>query len=252
MRAGTYPYEGDGDGLVTGWHSHDLHQLEYAVEGTVEVETRAGHYLLPPQQAVWIPAGLRHQTTIERRVRTVSVFFDPAQFPDAGDEARVLAAAPVIREMILHGTRWPIDREGSDEVADSFFRTLGHLVGEWLDRETPLYLPRSTDPVVSAAMTYTDHHLAHVSAAEVSRSVGLSERSLRRRFPAHAGISWRSYLLQTRLLRAMVLLAEPGPTVLDVATRVGFESVSAFTRTFAQHVGETPSAYRRRTVAKPS
>jgi transcriptional regulator GlxA family with amidase domain len=100
-------------------------------------------------------------------------------------------------------------------------------------------------------MAYTDQHLAQVSAAEVSRSVGLSERSLRRRFRADAGISWRSYLLQSRLLRAMVLLAEPGPTVLDVATRVGFESVSAFTRTFALHVGETPSAYRRRAVAKP-
>jgi AraC-like DNA-binding protein len=53
-------------------------------------------------------------------------------------------------------------------------------------------------------------------------------------------------------LRAMTLLAEPGPTVLDVATRVGFDSVSAFTRAFRRYAGETPTAYRRRVSAAGS
>ncbi|MGD0395008.1 MAG: AraC family transcriptional regulator, partial [Acidimicrobiales bacterium] len=50
-RAGTFPYEGND--LVTTWHSHDLHQIEYALQGVVEVETATAHYLLPPQQAAW-------------------------------------------------------------------------------------------------------------------------------------------------------------------------------------------------------
>jgi len=52
--------------------------------------------------------------------------------------------------------------------------------------------------------------------------------------------------IESRLLRSMALLAEPGPSVLDVATSVGFDSVSGFTRAFRRHTGETPSAYRRR------
>jgi AraC-like DNA-binding protein len=59
-------------------------------------------------------------------------------------------------------------------------------------------------------------------------------------------MSWRRYLLQARLLRAMALLASPGPTIRDVATAVGFDSVSSFARSFAQYCGETPSAYQRR------
>ena len=43
--------------VVTGWHSHDMHQIEYAFEGVAEVETATTHHLLPPQQAMWIPAG---------------------------------------------------------------------------------------------------------------------------------------------------------------------------------------------------
>jgi transcriptional regulator GlxA family with amidase domain len=101
-------------------------------------------------------------------------------------------------------------------------------------------------------MAYTSEHLGSVTAAEVSRAVGVSERTLRRQFQTEVGISWRSYLLQARLLRAMALLAEPGPSVLQVATAVGFDSVSAFARAFLQRCGESPSGYRRRVCDVPT
>ena len=247
-RAGTFPFHGD-DELVADWHTHDLHQLEYAFEGVVEVETHAGHYLLPPQQAIWIPAGLAHRTTL-RQVRTVAVFFAPALVPGAtADRARVLPAAPLVREMIVYGARWPITRPTSDPTADAFFRALALIVAELLDHEMPLCLPTSRDPVIAEAMRYTGDHLATVTAPAVGRAVGWSERTLRRRFAADTGMTWRQYLLHARLLRAMALLAEPGPSVLDVATRVGFESPSAFARAFRTVVGETPAACRRRVTA---
>jgi AraC-like DNA-binding protein len=62
-------------------------------------------------------------------------------------------------------------------------------------------------------------------------------------------MEWRRYLLESRLLRAMALLVEPNHTVMDVATAVGFDSVSAFTRAFGRYTGETPTAYRRRVTA---
>jgi AraC-like DNA-binding protein/quercetin dioxygenase-like cupin family protein len=243
-RAGSYVYEGHR--LVTGWHSHDMHQIEYAVSGVVEVETASAHYLLPPQQAAWIPAGLSHQATMNADVRTVSVMFDPPLVPGAGDRARILAVSPLIREMVIYALRWPIDRAEGDAVSDGFFRTLGHLVSDALDHEAPLSLPTSDDPIVAAALAYTKDHLDSVSAAEVSRAVAVSERTLRRQFNAVLGLSWRTYLLQARLLRAMALLAGRGHSVREVATAVGFDNVSSFARAFAQYSGETPSSYRRR------
>jgi AraC-like DNA-binding protein len=200
---------------------------------------------------VWIPAGLAHNTTL-KRVRTVSVFLDPEMVPGADGRARILAAAPVIREMILYAVRWPIGRPASDPGADAFFEALAHLTRDWLDRETPLSLPTSNDPVVAAVMAYTNAHLDHVGARDVCRAVGVSERTLRRNFAAATGMTWRQYLLQSRLLRAMAALAEPEPTVMDVATSVGFDSVSAFTRAFGRYCAETPTAYRRRVTASSS
>jgi AraC-like DNA-binding protein len=243
VRAGTYVYEG-GD-LVTGWHTHDLHQLEYAFAGVAEVATHDAHHLLPPHQAAWIPAGLPHCTTLNS-VRSVSVFFDPAMVRGADDRVRILAAAPVIKEMLVYATRWPIDRPASDPTADAFFEALALLARDWIDRESPLRVPASTDPLVGAVMEFTREHLGDVCVADVCTAVGISDRTLRRQFGATTGMTWRAFLLESRLLRAMALLTEPGRTVLSAATEVGFESVSAFTRAFTRFAGETPTAYRKR------
>ncbi len=242
--AGSYLYEGDL--LVTGWHVHDVHQIEYAIGGVVEVETAAGHYLLPPQQAAWIPAGLQHQATMNPSVKTLAVMFDPAVLPDGGDRARILAVSALLREMLLYALRWPIDRAAGDEVSDAFFLTLANLVSDALDHEAPLSLPTSEDPVVAAAMAYTKDQLQSVSLDEVCRAVAVSERTLRRQFQSEVGLSWRTYLLHARMLRAMALLAAPGQSVQQTASAVGFDSMGSFTRAFAQFCGETPSSYRRR------
>lgn len=243
-RAGSYLYEGQH--LITGWHSHDMHQIEYAVAGVVEVETAAAHYLLPPQQAAWIPAGLEHQATMRPEVRTVAVMFDPDLVAQAGDRARILTVSPLIREMMLHSLRWPIERADGDMVSDDFFRTLGHLVAEALDHEAPLSLPTSDHPIVGAAMDYTKANLSSVTAAQVCHAVAVSERTLRRQFEAVIGISWRTYLLHARMLQAMALLAAPDQGVQQTATAVGFDSLSAFTRAFTKFAGEPPSSYHRR------
>jgi AraC-like DNA-binding protein len=240
-----------GEEAVTGWHSHDHHQLEYAFEGVVQVETETARYLLPPQQAVWIPAGVHHSSTLTH-VKLVSVFFDPAMGMAAGDRVRILAAAPVIREMILYARRWPVGRGSSDAMADTFFDALGYLVVDWLDHETPLCLPTARDPLVAAAMAYTAAHLADVTLPDVCGAIGTSERTLRRSFLAVTGMSWRKYLQESRLLKAMALLAGNDDNLITIALTVGFESASAFTRAFGRYAGESPHAYRQRIGSAPT
>ena len=241
---GSYLYEGDG--LITGWHSHEVHQIEYAIGGVVEVETASAHYLLPPQQAAWIPASLEHQATMNPDVRTVAVMFDRELVTDGGDRARILAVSPLIREMMIYALRWPIDRPEGDVVSDAFFRTLANLVSEALDHEAPLSLPTSDNPIVAAAMAYTKEHLNSVTAVEVGLAVSVSQRTVRRLFQDTLRMAWRTYLLHARMLRAMALLAAPGQSVQDTSSAVGFDSLSSFTRAFTQFCGETPTTYRKR------
>ena len=247
---GSLSYAG-GARLVTGSHHHDVHEIEYACRGVVEVETEAGHYLLPPHQAAWIPAGLHHKTTLHAGVQTLAVIFAPGLVPAAGDRVRIIAVSALLREMMLHSQRWPVSRTESGAAADSFFQALGYVVAEALDDEKPLHLPVSNDPIVTAITEYTRAHLDRVTVGDVTRAVGVSQRTLRRIFSTHLGMSWRSYLLRARVLRAMTLLAESDRSVLEVSIAVGFDDVGAFARSFARHCGETPSGYKRRISRAP-
>lgn len=248
--AGTYAFE-VGHEVVTGWHHHDLHQLEYSFRGVSQVETATGRYLLPPHQAIWIPAGVAHCTTLSR-VRTMSAFFHPDFGVDAGTEVRVIGVSPVLREMILYAARWPIARvtdPAEESAATTFLSALGILISEGLDHELPLRLPTCEHPLVAAAIDYTDAHLADVTLSRLCISIGSSQRTLRREFQAELGIPWSRYLAQARMLRAMALLAEPAPSLLAVAAAVGFDSPSGFSRAFGRFTGLTPDAYRRRSLS---
>jgi len=48
-------------GEVVPFHSHQRAQLVYASHGAMSVSTRSATYIVPPQRAVWMPAGVEHQ-----------------------------------------------------------------------------------------------------------------------------------------------------------------------------------------------
>src|SRR5215467_3440278 len=41
-------------------HHHERAQLVYGATGMMMVETRQGRWVVPPDRAVWIPAGMEH------------------------------------------------------------------------------------------------------------------------------------------------------------------------------------------------
>lgn len=226
------------------WHEHPYHQLIYATAGATQIETGPARFLLPAGRAAWIPAGTRHRTLVSAH-EGASLYFAPEAVADAGSRVRILVATPVMREMILFALRWPQGAVDGDPVATSFFQTLALMCEEWLESELPLSLPSVTHPGIRRAM---DHALAHPSEAaqaKVLKIAAMSERSFRRRFVKETGMTWQVWLTQARILTAMTMLAASA-RVTDVAADVGYASLSAFAKAFAQLVGESPSEYRRR------
>ena len=58
------------------------------------------HVPAPPAPGGVDPAGCTHQATLHAAVTTISVLFEPPLVPAAGDQVRILAASPLIREMV--------------------------------------------------------------------------------------------------------------------------------------------------------
>jgi AraC-like DNA-binding protein len=233
------------------WHVHPYHQLIYAIAGTTQIEAARARLLLPPGRAAWIPAGVRHRTLVAD-VDGASLYFAPETVPQAGERVRILVAAPVMREMILHALRWPLGASEIDATARSFFQTLALMCGAWLESELPLSLPSADHPCIARAMDYAAADPAAASLAGALSAAAMTERTFRRLFLRETGVGWQTWLAQARLMEAMCRLAA-GARVTDTAAEVGYASLSAFAKAFAQLTGEAPAAFRRRaaTAVRP-
>jgi AraC-like DNA-binding protein len=89
-----------------------------------------------------------------------------------------------------------------------------------------------------------------VTLAAAARAASVSERTLRRLATAELRTSWREYVNQTRMIRAMALLCDPSQRVARVAEMTGFSSLSAFSARFHQFAGETPRDFRGRAAGR--
>lgn len=225
------------------WHSHDYHQLIYAIDGPTQIETARGRHVLPSGRAVWIPARTWHRTLISQ-ASGASLFFSPDIVADTGGRVRILVASSLMREMILHATRWPLGASETDPLAASFLKTLALLCGEWLNSELPLFLPSTTHPSIRRAMDYAAADLAGATQPGAIAAAAMSERSFRRAFERETGMGWQAWLGQARILMAMGLLQE-GRRVTDTAADVGYASLSAFAQAFSRIAGEPPAQFRR-------
>lgn len=227
------------------WHTHPFHQLLYAVEGTACVEVGNVRYFLPPQRAAWISAGTLHRTTIPNVV-SASVFLHPRLMPKQVEAIRILAAPPLLQEMVKYAARWHAKERGKDPQRDLYFRTFAMLCAEWLKEEMPYWLPSCDHPQIVQALEFTQQHLQEATVQQASSAAAMSIRTFRRYFTQEMGMSWRDYVTKLRLLRAMELLAQPGARVIEVAGAVGFDSPSAFSKAFLEFTAESPSQYCRR------
>lgn len=237
--------------IDTDWHYHDMHQLLYAFDGSVEIEDERARCLVPHQFAAWIPAGTHHRTRLQR-VGSGSVFLDTTLLPGYASNVSIIRTAPLLREMIKEAMRWPIMERIYDPIADSFFQTFALLCKEWIDDDQSLVLPTTSDSRLIKAIVFTQDHLADATLCEVCKSTGMSQRTLRRRFQSILGMSWEDYRLRLRVFKALDLLEQDKFPIIEIAAVVGYSSPSAFAKAFRSVMRESPSDYRQRRITSNS
>jgi transcriptional regulator GlxA family with amidase domain len=87
-----------------------------------------------------------------------------------------------------------------------------------------------------------------LDVAALARSAGLSRAHFNRRFKQAFGETPHRYLITRRMERAKALLRAGRLSVTEVCLAVGCTSLGSFSTQFRRFVGDSPSAYRQRTV----
>lgn len=250
-KAAAFCHSGQFNQGMFDWHVHRWPHLLYAVSGTMQVEVEDALWLLPPQRAAWIAAEVPHRTVCFVPTQFQAIFIDPQQF-EAMLPTRVFAVTPLAREMIRYALRWGVERDPADEMANQFFRTLVMLCRQWMADELALRLPRPQSEPLQRVVNYVLGELDVADLAAAAALIAVSPRTLRRQMQREMQITWRQFLHDARMMRAMELLASGEHTVLEVALVVGYNSLSAFTKAFTIFTGENPSRYLARCVSPSS
>ncbi len=105
----------------------------------------------------------------------------------------------------------------------------------------------SGDPVVAKAQHWLQNHAKeNIDQAELAIKMGVSQRTLIRRFKAELDRTPLSYLQNIRIETAKQLLENTTLPIIEVTERVGYADISSFSRLFKKRTGLTPAAYRQR------
>lgn len=166
---------------------------------------------------------------------------------DAVDQVR--AAAELMANEASH------PRGGGEVIITRLFDVmLVHAVRNWLTQlgaEPDGWLRAMRDPHLSRALLAMHKQPERRWSVNALASLSLMSRStFAARFTDMLGESPLAYLTRRRMAVATTLLVEGHLSVDEVAKRVGYDSLPAFSRAYKREVGEPPG--RTRSAARPT
>ena len=223
-------------------HAHDEAQLIFAASGTMQVYTAFGCWLVPPQLAVWVPAGVAHRSEMLSDTEHLMIYWQaaasqrwaPAQ---SLDRAFALAVTPLLRALIFAA----FGDDATPVKKELVVRLILHELTETPDAPTFLPLPESAIGRQVADLALADPR-GRLTLRELASLAATSVRTISRLFPRETGLTFKAWRQRARIVLAIDQLST-GSAIFQVAARAGFASTAAFCFAFRQVTKLTPTAF---------
>jgi AraC-like DNA-binding protein len=228
-------------------HSHTWNQLVYAVSGVLTVSAEGRSMAISPEQAVWLPTGIKHTvgSLMGAEFRSLWVAHDAC--PGIMSEVSVVEVSGLLRALIIEGASLNSsdDRDYASRIVALMLDQLQRA------RTTSAVLPWPKHPTLLAfcEALYADPANPR-DIDEWGHELGMSSRTLTRRFEQEVGMSLRAWRLRLRLFKSIELLCGDAP-ITEIALDLGYASASAFIFMFRKEMGYSPLQHRRR-LAEPN
>ena len=223
-------------------HAHDWHQMAYAISGVLTVAAEGQSLVISPEQAVWLPKGLRHRVGSLLGAEFRSLWIATEAGAGLPETPTVFSVSPLLRALIVEAAH--IEGQMDD---NGYAGRVTALILDQLRRAPPmagaLPWPRNRSLRTLCEALYADPADTR-SPDEWGRQLGMSARTLARRFEAELGMSLRSWRRRLRLFKSIELMGG-GLSVTQTAMDLGYGSTSAFVYAFRTDMGCSPQAYMR-------
>src|SRR3954452_18121575 len=222
-------------------HLHREAQLIYAAKGTMQVTTPGGRWLVPPDRAVWVPAGLQHAIDLLADIEMRTLYFDLAWLKrhEGLTKEFVVRVSPLLNQAILA----LFDARNTEERTDLLVRLV--MLGLVQAQASATFGPLPHEPRCRrAAMIVLDDPTGLHDIDTLAREVGTPARTLSRLFSTETQLSFKSWCQRARIAAAIQRLStDANVSVKQLATQLGYASVPAFSAAFRQVTGRTPTEF---------
>ncbi|HEY4546152.1 MAG TPA: helix-turn-helix transcriptional regulator [Pedomonas sp.] len=223
-------------------HRHAWGQLVYAISGVLAVGIPGRSYVISPEQAVWLPVGMAHRVGSLLGAEFRSLWIASGSTFALPEEPTVYGVGPLLKALIAEVAQ--LQHEADD---DGYAGRVTRLILDQLCRARPVFAALPWPQGASLARLCEALYASPAdprSADAWGRELGMSSRTLTRRFEAEVGMSLRSWRRRMRLFKAIELLGG-GMDVTQVALELGYGSPSAFIYAFRTSMGASPQAFMR-------
>ena len=242
-----------------GLFNPSQHFLYYQVDGTRVMGDGEGPFELNPGDVILFFRGNAYPSyRPPRPYRAMNILFEPSD-ADTTRTGKPVVRGLVNEDMLAVASRIPT---GGDPMIRARFSEVVQLANSPLPlrrrkasallEDLLIDLAMRSDPseqpwgpLVEYVLGFMDRHLDRkLSIDKLADLVGISRRSLTRRFRRATGRSITVYHLEKRVaVAASMLRIHPDITLREVADTLGFCDEFHFSRTFRKHMGVSPRGF---------
>lgn len=220
-------------------------QLVMCLSGEIELYGHAGQWVIPPDYMVYIPHGRMFRIRARIPSSGMVIKFCRNEVAWTHNGCWVGPIHDIAAHLARYSVKWSSEKARRSREAKSFYVTLGEMVPGWFKHERIMWTPYAENSSIQKVIDFARQKGPGISLPEAASHVGMSERTLRRHMQTELGQSWREFIREMRMNKAMDLLRKERKSVTETAFEVGFSSSSAFSNAFFEYVGKTPSSFSR-------
>lgn len=220
-------------------------QLVRCTSGELELFGHGGEWVIPAEHMVYIPPERMFRLRARIPSGVVVSKFCHGEVRWQHNGCWVGQVDDFAQRMTDRALKWPDPSARGDTRAAAFFVTLGDMVPDWFCNERIMWTPYAQNTAIQKVVDLANRVGPAISLGEAAAHIGMSERTLRRHMQSELGQTWRDFIRELRMKKAMELLRKERKSIIETAFEVGFSSSSAFSHAFMEYVGKTPSAYAR-------
>jgi AraC-like DNA-binding protein len=222
-------------------HSVPWGELNFALNGVLDLEINQKHYTSPPQYAIWIPPHHQHSAYSSNATLYVTLLVDSSYCEKLPKDVKLIEISPILLSIVHDFIQRKISHQKSE--AD---QRLAHVLIDQIQQSNCYnhYLPWSHHPKLEPILQQFQQDPASlITLQQCAALVNLSERHLLRLSQQELYMSLNEWKNRAKLLMALNQLDQQH-SVQQIASHLGYQSSSAFISMFQRMTGKTPQQMR--------